>query len=141
MIYFDNAATALQKPDCVLRAVMEAMTTFGNPGRGVHEPAMAASRAIYDARCAIAQLFCGENPARIAFGANATEALNIAIKGTLSPGDHVITTALEHNSVLRPLYELEWQGVELTILPADKQGRVAYEGFEAAIRSNTRAIV
>ena len=141
MIYFDNAATALQKPDCVLRAVMEAMTAFGNPGRGVHEPAMAASRAIYDARCAIAQLFCGENPARIAFCANATEALNIAIKGTLSPGDHVITTAMEHNSVLRPLYELERQGVELTILPADKQGRVAYEGFEAAIRSNTRAIV
>lgn len=141
MIYFDNAATTLQKPESVARAVLEAMTTFGNPGRGVHEPALAASRAIFDARCALARLFHVGNPARIAFTANATEALNIAIKGILSPGDHVITTALEHNSVLRPLYELEEQGVELTILPADKQGRVAYEAFESAIRSNTRAIV
>ena len=140
MIYFDNAATTLQKPDCVLQAVMEAMTTFGNPGRGVHAPAMAASRAIYDTRCALARLFHVGNPARIAFTANATQALNIAIKGILNPGDHVITTAMEHNSVLRPLYELEEQGVELTILPADKQGRVAYESLEAAIQSNTRAI-
>ena len=141
MIYFDNAATTLQKPESVTRAVLEAMTSFGNPGRGVHEPAMAASRAIYDARCALARLFHGENPARIAFTANATQALNTAIKGILNPGDHVITTAMEHNSVLRPLYELEEKGVELTILPADKQGRVAYEAFESAIRGNTRAIV
>ncbi len=141
MIYFDNAATTLQKPESVARAVLKAMTSFGNPGRGVHEPAMAASRAIYDARCALARLFHGENPARIAFTANATQALNIAIKGILSPGDHVITTVMEHNSVLRPLYELAEQGVELTILPADKQGRVAYDAFEAAIQSNTRAIV
>ena len=141
MIYFDNAATTLQKPESVARAVLEAMTSFGNPGRGVHEPAMAASRAIYDARCALARLFHGENPARIAFTANATQALNTAIKGILNPGDHVITTAMEHNSVLRPLYELEEQGVELTILPADKKGRVAFEGFEATIQSNTRAIV
>ena len=132
MIYFDNAATTLQKPEAVKDAVMQAMTTFGNPGRGVHEPAMAASRAVYEARCALAQLFHAENPARIAFTANATQALNIAIKGILNPGDHVITTAMEHNSVLRPLYELEEQGVELTILPADKRGRVAYEAFEAA---------
>ena len=141
MIYFDNAATTLQKPERVARAVMEAMGTFGNPGRGVHEPAMAASRAIYDTRCALAQLFHAENPARTAGSANATEALNIAIKGTLNPGNHVITTALEHNSVLRPLYELEGRGLERTILPADRQGRVAYEDFEAAIRDNTRAIV
>ena len=141
MIYFDNAATTLQKPESVARAVLEAMTSFGNPGRGVHEPALAASRAIYDARCALARLFHGENPARIAFTANATQALNTAIKGILNPGDHVITTAMEHNSVLRPLYELEERGVELTILPADKQGRVAYDAFEAAIQSNTRAIV
>ena len=141
MIYFDNAATTLQKPESVARAVLEAMTTFGNPGRGVHEPAMVASRAIYDARCALARLFHAENPARIAFTANATQALNTAIKGILNPGDHVITTAMEHNSVLRPLYELEEQGVELTILPADKQGRVEYEVFEAAIQRNTRAIV
>ncbi len=141
MIYFDNAATTLQKPECVLWAVIEAMGTFGNPGRGVHEPAMAASRAVYDARCALAQLFHGENPARIAFTANATEALNIAIKGILNPGDHVITTAMEHNSVLRPLYELEDRGAELTILPADDRGRIDYNAISASIRDNTRAIV
>ena len=141
MIYFDNAATTLQKPECVLRAVIEAMGTFGNPGRGVHEPALAASRAVYETRCALAQLFHGENPANIAFTANATAALNIAIKGTLNPGDHVITTAMEHNSVLRPLYELEDRGAELTILPADDRGRIDYNAFSAAIRDNTRAIV
>ena len=141
MIYFDNAATTLQKPECVLRAVIEAMGTFGNPGRGVHEPALAASRGVYETRCALAQLFCGENPANIAFTANATAALNIAIKGTLNPGDHVITTAMEHNSVLRPLYELEDRGVELTILPADDRGRIDYNAISAAIRDNTRAIV
>ena len=141
MIYFDNAATTLQKPECVLRAVIEAMGTFGNPGRGVHEPALAASRAVYETRCALAQLFHGENPANIAFTANATAALNIAIKGTLNPGDHVITTAMEHNSVLRPLYELEVQGVELTILPADDRGRIDCNAISAAIRDNTRAIV
>ena len=141
MIYFDNAATTLQKPECVLRAVIEAMTTFGNPGRGVHEPALAASRAVYETRCALAQLFRVENPANIAFTANATAALNIAIKGTLNPGDHVITTAMEHNSVLRPLYELEDRGVELTILPADDRGRIDYNAISAAIRDNTRAIV
>ena len=141
MIYFDNAATTLQKPECVLRAVIEAMTTFGNPGRGVHEPALAASRAVYETRCALAQLFRVENPANIAFTANATAALNIAIKGTLNPGDHVITTAMEHNSVLRPLYELEDRGVELTILPADDWGRIDCNAISAAIRDNTRAIV
>ena len=141
MIYFDNAATTLQKPDCVLRAVTEAMTTFGNPGRGVHEPAMAASRAIYDARCALSRLFHAENPTRIAFTANATQALNIAVKGIFRPGDHVITTAMEHNSVLRPLYELEERGVELTILPADDRGRIDYNDFPAAIRDNTRGIL
>ena len=141
MIYFDNAATTLQKPECVLRAVIEAMGTFGNPGRGVHEPALAASRGVYETRCALAQLFHGENPARIAFTANATAALNTAIKGILNPGDHVITTAMEHNSVLRPLYELEDRGVELTILPADDRGRIDYNAISAAIRDNTRAIV
>ena len=141
MIYFDNAATTLQKPECVVHAVTQALTTFGNPGRGVHDPSLAASRAVYDARCAVARLLHAENPSRIALTANATESLNIAIKGTLHPGDHIITTALEHNSVLRPLYELEALGAQLTILPADRLGRVRYEDFEAAIRENTRAIV
>lgn len=141
MIYFDNAATTLQKPDCVIHAVTHALTVFGNPGRGVHDPAMLASRTVYEARSALAQLLRAENPSRIAFTANATQSLNIAIKGILHPGDHVITTALEHNSVLRPLYELEALGVELTVLPADNRGRVRYEDFATAIRDNTRALI
>ena len=141
MIYFDNAATTLRKPDCVIQAVVEAMQSFGNSGRGVHGGALSASRIIYDARAALAQLFGAESPERIAFTANSTQALNTAIKGVLNPGDHVITTALEHNSVLRPLYELEDKGVELTILPADSLGNIRYEDFEQEIRPNTKAIV
>ena len=141
MIYFDNAATTLRKPDCVIEAVAQALCSLGNSGRGIHDGALSASRTIYDARCALAELFGAESPERIAFTANSTQALNTAIKGTLSPGDHVITTALEHNSVLRPLYELEDRGVELTILPADALGNIRYEDFEKAIRPNTRAIV
>ena len=141
MIYFDNAATTLRKPDCVIQAVAQAMQSFGNSGRGVHGGALSASRIIYDARAALAQLFGAESPERIAFTANSTQALNTAIKGVLRPGDHVITTALEHNSVLRPLYELEDGGVELTILPADSLGNIRYEDFEKEIRPNTKAIV
>ena len=141
MIYFDNAATTMRKPDCVVQAVTEALCAMGNSGRGVHEGALSASRIIYDSRIALAELFGAESPERIAFTANSTQALNIAIKGVLNPGDHVITTALEHNSVLRPLYELEERGVQLTILPADKAGNIRYEDFEQEIRPNTRAIV
>lgn len=102
---------------------------------------MGASRMIFEARLALKQLFGAESPDRIAFKANSTEALNIAIKGILKPGDHVITTALEHNSVLRPLYEMEDRGVELTILPADKLGRLNYSDFHEAVRENTKAII
>ena len=141
MIYFDNAATTMRKPDCVVQAVTEAMCSLGNSGRSVHDGALSASRIIYDTRTALAQLFGAESPERIAFTANSTESLNIAIKGVLNPGDHVITTALEHNSVLRPLYEMEVLGVELTILSADTMGNVRYEDFEKEIRCNTKAIV
>lgn len=141
MIYFDNAATTMHKPACVVRSVTEAMGCLGNSGRSVHGGALSASRIIYDTRTALAQLFGAESPQRIAFTANSTESLNIAIKGVLNPGDHVITTALEHNSVLRPLYELEDRGVQLTILPADVFGNICYEDFEKAIRPDTKAII
>lgn len=141
MIYFDNAATTIRKPDCVAEAVAAALCSMGNSGRGVHDGALCASRTVYDTRLALAELFGAESPDRIAFTANSTQALNTAIKGVLSPGDHVITTALEHNSVLRPLYEMEKQGVALTILPADPLGNIRYEDFEKAIRPNTKAIV
>ena len=141
MIYFDNAATSMRKPPCVVQAVTEAMCTLGNSGRGVHRGALGASRIIYETRAALAGLFGAESPERIAFTANSTQALNMAIKGILNPGDHVITTALEHNSVLRPLYELEDRGVELTVLPADSRGNIRYADFEKEIRPNTKAIV
>ena len=141
MIYFDNAATTLRKPPCVVQAVAEALCSLGNSGRGVHGGALSAARTIYDTRAALAQLFGAESPERIAFTANSTQALNTAIKGVLNPGDHVITTALEHNSVLRPLYELEDRGLELTVLDADSLGNLCYEDFEKEVRPHTKAIV
>ena len=141
MIYFDNAATTMRKPDCVVQAVTQALCSVGNPGRGVHDAALDASRILFDARMKLARFFHAEKPKQVVFTANSTESLNIAIKGILNPGDHVITTALEHNSVLRPLYEMEEKGVELTILPSDTKGRLCYADFEAAIRENTKAIV
>ena len=141
MIYFDNAATTMKKPPQVVQAVTEALCSMGNSGRGSHDASLDASRVIYDTRVKLAELFNAENPSRIAFTANATEALNIAIKGILRAGDHVITTALEHNSVLRPLYEKEERGVELTIIPADSSGNIDYGELEKEIRPDTKAIV
>ena len=141
MIYFDNAATTMRKPAEVVEAVTEALCTMGNAGRGVHNAALDASRVIFDTRTALAQFFHAENPKQIVFTMNSTEALNIAIKGILESGDHVITTVLEHNSVLRPLYEMENQGVMLSIVSADEQGNICYEDFEKFIKSNTKAIV
>ena len=109
MIYLDNAATTLKKPDQVAQAVCEALCSLGNAGRGGHDRSLDASRVIFDTRCKLGELFSSEDPGRIAFTLNSTEALNTALKGLLCPGDHVITTELEHNSVLRPLYELEEQ--------------------------------
>ena len=104
-VYLDNAATTLHKPKEVQEAVIAAFGQMGNSGRGASEPALKALGTVYDAREALARLFHAENASEIVFTANSTEALNIAIKGILDPGDHVITTVLEHNSVLRPLYE------------------------------------
>ena len=141
MIYMDNAATTMRKPECVMEAVMAAMHSMGNAGRGAHAASLDASRIIYGTREELAEFLHAESPKQIVFTCNSTESLNIAIKGTLESGDHVITTEMEHNSVLRPLYDLEEKGVELTILPADKTGMICYDDFEQAIRSNTKAIV
>lgn len=140
MIYLDNAATTLQKPPQVIDAVAEAMRSLGNAGRGAHEATLGASRTIYDTRKKLAALFHAEDPCRIAFTANATESLNIAIKGTIKPGDHVVTTEAEHNSVLRPLYEMEERGVNVTVVRCDEKGRIEPEEVERAIRSDTRAV-
>ena len=141
MIYMDNAATTMRKPESVIQAVVDAMTSMGNAGRGAHGASLSASRIIYNAREALARFFHAANPKQIVFTNNSTESLNIAIKGILEPGDHVITTMLEHNSVLRPIYEMQGKGVEVTIISADKKGNFSYEEMEVAIQENTKAIV
>lgn len=141
MIYLDNAATTMHKPKEVIDAVVEAMASLGNAGRGANEASLSAARIIYDAREKLCRFFNGEDPRQIVFTSNSTESLNIAVKGLLEPGDHVITTMLEHNSVLRPLYEMEKKGVALTIIKADKKGRFSLEEMEAAIRPETKMIV
>ena len=119
MIYLDNAATTLHKPPCVIDAVVNAMQTMGNSGRSAHAESLAASRTIYAAREALAALFGCERADHVCFTANSTEALNIAISGLLAPGDHVLSTDLEHNSVLRPLYREMERGVSVSFLPAE----------------------
>jgi len=141
LIYFDNAATTMRKPQQVTDAVVHAMNSLGNAGRGVHEASLEASRTVYGTRAKLAEFFNAEDAKQIAFTANSTEALNIAIKGVLEPGDHAITTELEHNSVLRPLYEMEEKGVELSIVKSDRTGTIDYDDFEKLIKENTRAIV
>lgn len=141
MIYLDSSATSFLKPPQVAEAVFRSFNTIGNAGRGAHAPTLNASRLMYDTREKLAALFGTPDPSRIAFTCNATEALNIAIHGAIHPGEHVITTACEHNSVLRPLYLKEKEGTELTIIPADKKGRIRYDLLESSVKSNTSAIV
>ena len=141
MIYLDNAATTIHKPKGVAQAMVQALSSLGNSGRGAHEATLDASRIIYGTREKLARLFGIKDPMRIAFTCNATESLNIAINGLFEKGDHVITTMCEHNSVLRPLYRLEENGVELSILPADSKGVPMYGELERLIQQNTRAIV
>lgn len=141
MIYMDNAATTLKKPQEVIDAVVQAMSSMGNAGRGANEAALGAARMIYDARDRLCHFFGGENPSRLVFTNNSTESLNIALKGILNPGDHVITTVLEHNSVLRPLYQLQESGVELTIIGCDEKGNIDLCDIESSIKKNTRMIV
>lgn len=148
MIYLDNGATTLQKPECVKEALLEAMASMGNSGRGVHDASLYAGRTIYRARESLAELLGAAAPEQVVFTANATESLNLALGGLFGPGDHVITTVCEHNSVLRPLYRL--QGVELSVLPvkaavASKEERqagiLAYDELEALLRPNTKALI
>lgn len=141
MIYFDNAATTLHKPHEVIEAVVHAMTTAGNASRGTHTGSLAASRTIYETRKKIADFFHCSRADHVIFTSNSTEALNIAICGTLGKGDHIISTDLEHNSVLRPLYHLEEQGASLTFLSANKKGCIDYDDFKRSIKPNTKAIV
>lgn len=141
MIYLDNAATTLHKPPQVEQAMLDALRTAGNPGRGAHEPTLHASRLVYAARCAAAKLLNAPDPSCIAFTANATQALNTALGGLFRPGDHIITTVCEHNSVLRPLYRLRENGMSLSFTTADEKGRLQYDQWEGFLRPETRALV
>lgn len=141
MIYLDSAATSYYRPKQVAEAVAKAIETMGNCSRGTHGASLTTARVIYETRGLIAGLFNVDGAERVAFTANSTESLNIAINGTLNSGDHVITTVLEHNSVLRPLYRLEKQGVALTIAHCDDKGNLNYDALFGAVKANTRAII
>ena len=141
MIYLDNSATTLIKPPQVAQAVYDAINTMGNSGRGAYNSSISSSMVLYETRELIAEMFNLHYPEQVAFTLNATEALNTAINGLISYNDHIITTELEHNSVLRPLYRLEEKGTELTIIKANDWGNINYIDIEKAIKSNTKAIV
>lgn len=141
MIYLDNAATTLRKPQVVADAVRDAIMTMGNASRGAYESALASNRVLFETRELLNKKFNGDGPENVAFTCNATESLNTAIRGLFTPKDHVITTALEHNSVLRPLFYLQDQGMELSIVMADEMGRISLEEMESLIKDNTRGIV
>ncbi|MBE6996082.1 MAG: aminotransferase class V-fold PLP-dependent enzyme [Ruminococcaceae bacterium] len=141
MIYLDNAATSRMKPPCVAEAVTAALTSYGNCGRGVHDDALSAARTVFGVRRTLAEWFDAPGAERVVFTPNSTIALNIAVSGLLDAGDHVISTDLEHNSVLRPLYRLREQGGAVDFVPADRAGRLDYTAFERLLRPNTRAVV
>lgn len=142
MVYFDNAATTYPKPDVVYEKIMTAMKEYGaNPGRSGHKMALKISRGIFDTRELIGKLFNIDNPLNIVLTFNCTEGLNLGIKGLLKPGDHVITTSMEHNSVLRPIKYMEKYGVEHTIVKCDSKGRINVSDIEKSIKSNTKLIV
>lgn len=142
MIYLDNAATSFPKPEQVYKAVMDAMRDYGaNPGRSGHKLALQAGRVIYETRELLGKLFNIDNPMNIIFTHNATDGINLAIKGLLKPGDHVITTSMEHNSVLRPLKVLEKVGVKITIVQCNPIGSIDIKDIEESITDDTKLIV
>ena len=141
-VYFDNAATSWPKPP----AMMEAMIQYnemigGNPGRSGHRRSLDAGRMILETREALAEVFGCDDALRIVLTKNATEGINIALLGLLYPGDHVITSGMEHNSVMRPLRFLESQGVQLSVISCSSDGRLSPDAVRAAIRPKTRLLV
>src|SRR6476620_11810555 len=142
MIYLDNAATSFPKPESVYRALDQfARTSLANPGRAGHKMALAAEHALDDCRHRLNRFFNGKAPERFIFTLNCTDALNMAFKGVLQAGDHVVTTDLEHNSVSRPLRAMELAGhITLTRVKADGGGTVNHDDIKAAINSKTRMV-
>jgi cysteine desulfurase/selenocysteine lyase len=142
MLYFDNAATSFPKPASVYDAIDDFMRhSAGNPGRGAHRLSLAASQVVDETRALLAQLFHAPDPQRIIFTANATDSLNLALYGLLQPGNHVVTTTMEHNAVVRPLYTLQQQGVRVTRVPCASDGSIEPEAILSALRPETRLVV
>jgi len=142
LLYFDNAATSWPKPEVTPAAMDRYLREIGgSPGRSGHRLSIEAGRLISEAREAVARLFGADDPFRIVFTKNATEALNIAFKGLLKPGDHVITSSMEHNSVMRPLRALEAEGLAVSVIPCSVRGELDPADIPPAIRPNTRAII
>jgi cysteine desulfurase family protein len=140
-VYLDNAATSFPKPESVYAAVLHAMRDVGaSPGRGGYRQALEAGRILFQARETVADFFSIADSSRIIFTHNATGALNLALQGTLAAGDHVITTSMEHNSLLRPLYALRSKGVEVSIVPAGADGVASVDDIRHALRVNTKMI-
>ena len=140
MIYLNHAATSLQKPEGVAEAMLQALH-YGSVARSVSECSLSMARQITKLRMTLAEFFGFSHPERVIFTKNVTEALNLVLFGLLQPGDHVISTDLDHNAVLRPLYLLEKQGVAVDFAAADRQGNISYEALEGIFRPDTRALV
>lgn len=142
MIYLDNPATSWPKPPHVKKAMNKFMDEVGaNPGRSGHLLSIEAARIVYEAREALSDLFHVKDSSRVIFTLNATESINLALKGLLKSGDHVITSSMEHNSVMRPLRDLEKKGIELSVVPCFKDGTLDPREVEKRIQSITRMIV
>ncbi len=142
VIYMDNAATSWPKPAEVSAAMIKTMEEAGgNAGRGGHRFAVAAGEILYQVRETVAAFFGSDDPFRVTFTANATESINLILKGYLKQGDHVLVSPLEHNAVMRPLQFLSQQNIQWSVLPAGKDGRINPALIEPMIRQNTRLFV
>ncbi|MGI6685788.1 MAG: aminotransferase class V-fold PLP-dependent enzyme [Bacillota bacterium] len=142
MIYLDNAATSFPKPNEVWQALEDHwFNKGGNPGRSGHRLSLEAGRTVAQAREALADLFHGEKSEQVVFASNATDAINMAFRGVLKPGDHVITTSMEHNSVIRPLRDFEKYGGELTVVPCNREGFIDLDHIQEQIKRETKLVV
>ena len=141
MIYLDNAATSQKKPQAVYDAVLYAMGHMGNAGRSSYGASHSSSKTVFETRTLLTAFFHGNKASNCIFTKNSTESLNMAIQGSLKSGDHVITTVMEHNSVLRPLYAMEKRGVELSFLSYSEDKGLNYEGLDTLLQKNTKALI
>ena len=140
-VFLDNAATSFPKPDAVYRAMDAAMREVGvAPGRGGYRQSLAAARIVFEARSALARFFGVSDSSRLIFTHSATESINIAVFGLLKPGDHVVSTSVEHNALARPLHLAKCRGVEVTFVRSDPFGVVSEQDIARAMRRNTRMV-